>query len=412
MVSIRYVVLAMVAFTAACDSGFQPIARSDHFHLSIFGYLDASADTQWIRVMPIRPLQLTSPDSIRVEVSLENLDTHQVTELRDSLLRLPRYADTAVGSTGQYVHDFWTTEKIEPGATYRFRAVRDGGDTAEAVVRIPEYYPVDVWIAQPTGYGPSHVPDRVYAVGPPHLPFLALATRYYDRCGWGMDTVWYKGAPLDDGSYESAIGRDSVDERGRCGRITVTRRRLWTVASEDPWPEAATYSAAGVGQSALASNVTHALGFIGGVLTRSVPYENCRFDYGEIQYGYEYCVLHYDKQTAGLSGKITETRCGDGPIDSVTVMVRELDRDPPKLRTVLTDPTGAYDLSGLEPGVRYMVKDSALPELDPFAGEITIYDDPVDTIEFASGEQRTTDVAMHRITYCATKPARGCPQCN
>ncbi len=55
---------AMSALTEACDDTFQPIAARGETLLPVFGYLDASADTQWIRVMPLRRLHLTSQDRI------------------------------------------------------------------------------------------------------------------------------------------------------------------------------------------------------------------------------------------------------------------------------------------------------------------------------------------------------------
>ncbi|HZD06537.1 MAG TPA: hypothetical protein VE173_16610, partial [Longimicrobiales bacterium] len=96
--------VAVVA--AACDESFQPLALSE-VPFSVFGYLDASADTQWIRVMPIRPLQVTSPDSFGATVSLEHLGTGRTVGLRDSVFRFadPRHPELE----GAYVHDFWTT---------------------------------------------------------------------------------------------------------------------------------------------------------------------------------------------------------------------------------------------------------------------------------------------------------------
>ncbi len=98
-------------------------------------------------------------------------------------------------------------------------------------------------------------------------------------------------------------------------------------------------------------------------------------------------------------------------MDSVTVSLTELERDPARVRTIFTDPTGAFEMGGLEQAVRYMVRDSALPEIDPFWGDVPIHTLPVDTLEFMPGEQRKTDVTVQRTTYCPDKPDRGCPQC-
>jgi len=80
----------------ACDDPFLPLAESE-VQLSVFGYLDAAADTQWVRVMPIRPLALTSPDSFGIIVTLENLGSGQTVELRDSLFTYSHNLDPGPG---------------------------------------------------------------------------------------------------------------------------------------------------------------------------------------------------------------------------------------------------------------------------------------------------------------------------
>ena len=45
----------------ACDQAFEPLAPGRQALVSVFGYLNPSADTQWIRVMPIRPLKTAKP---------------------------------------------------------------------------------------------------------------------------------------------------------------------------------------------------------------------------------------------------------------------------------------------------------------------------------------------------------------
>ena len=52
------------------------------YELSVFGYLDASADTQWIRVMPMRAALPTAPGGSAAKVTVEHLGTGRVFELR------------------------------------------------------------------------------------------------------------------------------------------------------------------------------------------------------------------------------------------------------------------------------------------------------------------------------------------
>ncbi|HEX6071199.1 MAG TPA: hypothetical protein VFZ18_15305, partial [Longimicrobiaceae bacterium] len=129
--------LALLLVTA-CDDTFTPIEASA-LRYSLYGYLDASADTQWIRVSPVRPLAITSPEPLEERVTLEHLGTGRIVELRDSVFR-QQALDPDLGSATFYVHNFWTTEPIAPGATYRLTVTKTGGPTAETLIEVPPEY--------------------------------------------------------------------------------------------------------------------------------------------------------------------------------------------------------------------------------------------------------------------------------
>jgi hypothetical protein len=111
--------LATVVLLAGCDQTFEPLQETDRV-FSIYGYLEATADTQWIRVMPIRASIFSGPDPIDAVVTRENLANGRTLQLRDSLFSF-RPFDPA----GEDLHafNFSTTERIEPGGSYR--GVRD-----------------------------------------------------------------------------------------------------------------------------------------------------------------------------------------------------------------------------------------------------------------------------------------------
>ncbi len=378
---------SMLLLSAACDQTFEPLASSDAVHLSIFGILNASADTQWIRVMPIRPIKQTSPDSFGMTVTLENVGTGRTVELRDSLFAFSDYGGPGVGSGTGFVHNFWTTEPIEPGATYRFSARRDTGQAAEAVVKIPEDYQVEMWIAQP----PLRNADSLRITGLKYLPFLAQAAHFVDNCGSGVDTTWFKVKPASDGAYMIHIGKAEVARRigPVCGIPVVDTWDLWLVGSDSIWPSSSAYSAQGLGRSELASNITNAVGFVGGVLTKTIPYEDCTLYSGGVVAAYEYCKLHYDETSAWLGGTVDETRCGDGPLSEATLTLTQIDEDPSQVRTYVTAPDGTFRFEALVPGTRYSLNVRGKP-----SGSLNIYSVHYDTLTFAPGEHRRYDVGL------------------
>jgi hypothetical protein len=394
--------LALVA--AACDETFEPIAPTD-LAFSVFGYLDASADTQWIRIMPIRPLKVTAPDTLDATVTLEHLASGRIVELRDSLFRFSSRGDPSLGSEGVYLHNFWTREHVEPGATYRFSATRTGKAPAEAVVEIPPDYDVAVAINQRQGWDAT---DLLYVTGLNDLPFLEASVHYFDGCGWGVSPIPYERRSDDDGTHVFALLKQQAETRPNCGRAWIARRELWMVGSHATWPSGG-YAEDALGESARTSNVTNAVGFLGGVLTKVIPYEDCSFltDAGTIPH---YCWLRYDGETATLAGTAREPLCF-GELDSVSVQLTELGRDPARFRSVLTDEAGAFVFGALEPGIPHRVWARA-PRVpidsmfDPTSWRwvYTEWEDihtiHTDTLTFAPGEQLDYDIVLRRLIAC------------
>jgi hypothetical protein len=384
---------------AACDDSFDPYAPSD-LAFSVFGYIDASADTQWIRVMPIRPLKVTSQDALGATVTLENLGTGQIIELRDSLFEFSSY----------YVHNFWTVEDIEPGAAYRFSATREGKEPAEAVVEIPRDYGVEVAINQNRS---RFATDSLRITGVKNLPFLTTATYFYDLCGSSLTRTRYAGRSADDETNVIAIQKPSVARRFGCGVPIVPNWELWIVGSEAEWP-ASGYFPGALGKSGQTSNVTNAVGFLGGVLSKVIPYEYCEFQ-SDGALVPDSCLLRYGPETATVSGTVRETRCGDGPVDSVTVRLTEMDRDPARIRNIRTDAAGEYVIGALEPGMPHFLWVHAPPipsdsifDLRTFSYVYTEWKDihtlPTDTLTFTPGQQVDYDIALERLTPCSEPP--------
>jgi len=392
--SVPAFLLAAVLVTA-CDDEFTPLAPTD-LQFSVFGYLDANADTQWVRVAPIRPLILTSPDGFSATVTLEHLGTGQVIVLRDSVFRFTDATDPD-GSEGVYAHNFWTTEPIEPGATYRFVAQREGEQRAEAIIEIPGNFAVEVRIARDTSTN-----DLFVLEGLKHVAFAGATGYFYDGCGQSSYGVPFRRMTAEGDVYTVIADRPGIPARGSCGRPIVERMEVWAAASENKWPAAGLdYVTWGLAVPDGESNISNSLGYIGGVYLRRVPYETCRFTGGGSLP--QYCTLRYDESTATVRGTVREVRCNAGALDSVTVTLRELDRQPVahrKIREFLTTRTGAFEISALEPGMRYAIRVRAKPQPDPFWGEIDLHTIHNDTLQFAPGEERQYDVNLERIIDC------------
>ena len=130
--SVLVVILSLAV--SGCDADFQPLIPHEPL-FSMYGMLEVGADTQWIRVMPVRDSVFTRPEPLDAAVTLEDLGTGRVVQLRDSIVH-HRPVDSNVTSD-LWAHNFWTTEPIVAGSTYRISAVSSQGARTSAIVKTP-----------------------------------------------------------------------------------------------------------------------------------------------------------------------------------------------------------------------------------------------------------------------------------
>lgn len=126
-------VVLLWTISIGCESTFEPLKENDYV-FSISGYLDATADTQWVRVMPVRDSLLFEPSPIDATVTLDEIGSNKSTTMNDSLFS---YLDGG----GSYAHVFWTTMDLLPEHTYRLTAERSDGMSSSAEVTIPSDFP-------------------------------------------------------------------------------------------------------------------------------------------------------------------------------------------------------------------------------------------------------------------------------
>lgn len=396
--------IATAAAIAGCSEAFEPLAPTD-LRFSIYGYLDASADTQWIRVMPIRPVIVTSPeDSFGAVVTLEEIGTGRIIVLRDSVFRFSSHQDPDIGSDGLYVHNFWTTERITPGASYRFTATHGDGPPAEAIVEIPDTFQAEVGIAQPGQGG-----DMLRIPGLKHAAFVTVTNHFRDRCGTAAASSSFRPPPADGDVYYIPLIRGALTPRDGCDDPIFMSRNVSVIGAETAWPSGDNHSPASLFPGG-ASNVTNAFGYITGALSRLYPYEQCDFE-GPREEAPSHCMLRYDATSATIRGTVMETHCGNTPVDSAIVRLHELDRLPRphrKIRTTTTNLDGEFEMAGLEPGVRYSVWVRARQIINPSIPRIPYildtHTEHNDTVAFTPGEQKLYHVELQQLNACGYPP--------
>lgn len=118
---------------SSCNPSFEPIEEMNIDRYSMFGYLDASADTQWVRITPFRH-QISQPtEKPAMQVTLRDLNQDKSSIMNDSLFLYP---------DGFHILNAWTTANVEPGHSYQILAQSPVEGDSRVIVTIPEDFPM------------------------------------------------------------------------------------------------------------------------------------------------------------------------------------------------------------------------------------------------------------------------------
>ena len=123
--------LAATCMLAGCETSFEVFGESDAY-FSIFGVLDVSADTQWVRVEDLQDSLLTDTKPLHAVVTMTHLSSGRRVIWRDSLFQF-------IG--GSRAYNVWTDEPILPLETYRFEVARSDGTMSASTVTLPDTFP-------------------------------------------------------------------------------------------------------------------------------------------------------------------------------------------------------------------------------------------------------------------------------
>lgn len=127
-------VLVLIATLAGCDATIEPTPGTDRVY-TLYGQLDADADTQAVRVIPIaETLDSIDPDAIDAAVTSRHEQTGETRVWRDSLVQYP---------DGTQGHVFFAPFSVDYEDTYRLDVDRSDGAQATVTVTVPPLSTLD-----------------------------------------------------------------------------------------------------------------------------------------------------------------------------------------------------------------------------------------------------------------------------
>ena len=267
-----------VAFTG-CENNFQPLVENHSQHFSIYGVLDASADTQWVRVMPVRKSILTSPEPIDAQVTITHIESGEKVILNDSLFN---------SRPGYFAWNFWTTAPVNTGETYLFEARDSDGNTSSAEIEIPDDFPTPKVIYERGDYI-----ARIQVQGVENLSVARIFYFFTTGSVPDIGPVYYESiSQLNDvrngiGGLEihayPAEDMGEISESWGTDRINVYHQwqEVMIVSGGDEWPD---YQELDIGEEFLPdteSNIVNGVGVLAGAVSKTVPLQSC-FDENEV----------------------------------------------------------------------------------------------------------------------------------
>jgi hypothetical protein len=140
-----WLAIVLMTLVVGCSNTVEPFSPTTR-HYAIYGFLDANADTQYVRIEATRP-NPEQEDQTREDlptVSLTNVTTNEVVFWQDS---------TVVLEDGSEALLFWVAYQPEAGQTYRFEVKRSDGAVSSATTRVPDFDQLEVKLPSRTSIG-------------------------------------------------------------------------------------------------------------------------------------------------------------------------------------------------------------------------------------------------------------------
>ena len=247
---------------AACEAPLDPIAPSG-LHFSLSGYLDASSDTQWVRVEPLAPTAdpTTGPIDAEVALVLPDGDRQRMAQ------------EVRIFPTGP-AHLFWTTAPVEPGRTYRVVARATDGSEARTDVAIPDDADVTLTLVD----GLVNCPTAVLVGGAVTLVDVEARYELRGEGRVGQRFRFDKAASVRRGIAGTLdafvyFGDDALAMRipGLPGEYPVLPEIVVALGTDD-WPDTAGLSLEDALGEVSLGRVEGGVGFVGGTVTKTLPF--------------------------------------------------------------------------------------------------------------------------------------------
>jgi len=273
------VLSSVVLLMGGCNEEFQPIQENDKYYFSMYGFLDASADTQKIRISPARDSFETPAIIPEFDITIEHHNTGEM---------IPMFPILEFVPGGNAVLNAWTPLKIEPSSSYTIEAKRPDGMRSWVTIDIPDDFPTPVFIEDRSVTRPRM--NRVIVQGVDNI--ADFYTRWYVRLSnkeVETFTFHYRNEAEYTSGYNEAyvvrfseeLERKDIEQSLATSNVDVLHRQIFIATAGSDWIE--DIEEMDDLEYALPegiNNVEDGLGYVIGIVSKLIPYRACEDKFG------------------------------------------------------------------------------------------------------------------------------------
>lgn len=280
-------VMIIMMFLNSCNQNFEPFKENDQYLFSMYGFLDANADTQWVRTVPVRNEFELSSDVPEMAIHIHNLNNGTRIEMSQAIKEL---------RGGINVLNSWTVEKLYPEVPYRIIAEMPDGRKSEATVTLPDAFPTPrIFVERVPGLEPKHfiwIDGGVERLADVQSRwYVRLSTPFWEAERKFVFSLKTEAEPGLSNSFSVPIfPDDELDEIVRQSivlldpdaRIEILHHQIFVASAGPEWDEAITDIPDLIYNLPDGfSNVENGLGYVAGIFSRLIPFKEC-FDGGQL----------------------------------------------------------------------------------------------------------------------------------
>lgn len=257
------IILLLLSSFTGCDPQINIYKQNDRYY-SVFGFLNASAPIQFIRIEPLRDSLLTSaPRDLHAQVTVTDLTDGRSAALHDSIFTYLQ----------GIAHNYYTTFPIKATHTYKLAITGPNGGKTTGQVTVPDSFPRPIVVetyTQNTGVAVVSISGikRLIAVKAIYYVIQENTKRVYSFAHLadtthGKNGIIYGNIPV----YADLI---KIRSQFPSATSTPTKIVVMVAAGNQDWPDFLKLNLETETIPSVATNITGGVGLLGGVVTDTV----------------------------------------------------------------------------------------------------------------------------------------------